>query len=163
MANGHDNDPLVPSVFDRLLGEELPNEMMLEHERPALVTRLKASLKRDLENLLNTRCRCGAFPEELTELETSLVNFGIPDFTGANASSVESREAFLQVIRAAIERFEPRLQRVTIKPVDDEKKPVRRVLRFRVEAVLVTEHEQEPVTFVSTMEPVSGSYRVDKD
>lgn len=163
MADKQDTHPLVPSVFDRLLGDELPIESALEIDRAIYLRRLKTSLKRDLENLLNTRCRCGTLPGELTELETSLVNYGIPDFTGANAGSAEQREAFLQVIKAAIERFEPRLRRVTLVPVDEEKVPLRRVLRFRVEAVLITEHKEEPVTFVSTMEPSSGSYRVDKD
>jgi predicted component of type VI protein secretion system len=36
-------------------------------------------------------------------------------------------------------------------------------LRFRIEAVLVTEDEIEPVAFVSTMEPSSGNFRVNRD
>ena len=163
MATGYNKRRLIPSVYDRLLGEELPSETSLEIDRVRHVRRLKAALKRDLENLLNTRCRCGGYPREFSELEMSLVNYGIPDFTGSNAGSVEQRTAFLQIIKEAIERFEPRLRHVILTPVEEDGAPLQRVLQFRVEAMLVTEEEEEPVSFVSTMEPASGSYRLDKD
>lgn len=163
MTDNRNTHPLIPSVYDRLLGDELPTEAALESERAAHVRRLKVAMKRDLENLLNTRCRCGGFPADLPELETSLVNYGIPDFAGANVGSTEQKEAFLQVIQASIERYEPRLQQVTLVPIDDKDAPLRRVLQFRVEAVLVTENEAEAITFVSTMEPSSGSYHVERD
>ena len=117
------------------------------------------SLLRDLENLLNTRCRCGSFPPEFTELQTSLVNYGIPDFTGASAGSLVGRQEFLQVIQSAVERFEPRLQRVGVY-LHNDKDPLDRVLRFRIEAVLVTDYDDEEVVFISTVEPSSGRYHV---
>ncbi len=155
--------PLLPSVFDRLLGQDAPSDAQMHAHRASLIRQLKASLQRDLQNLLNTRRRCGGFPAEWTELETSLVNYGIPDFTGADVGSAGSREEFLRVIRAAIERFEPRLANVALFSLENEKEPLARALRFRIEAVLVTEHEQEPVAFLSTMEPASGSYRIERE
>jgi type VI secretion system protein ImpF len=159
----HKDDPLrlMPSVLDRLLGQEVPTQESLDRSRAQLFRQLKASLKRDLENLLNTRCRCGGYPKELTELETSLANYGIPDFTGASVASAGSREEFLRVVRDAIERFEPRLAQVKVSHIGDSKEPLDRVLRFRIEAVLMPDHEAEPVAFLSTLEPSSGRYRVD--
>jgi type VI secretion system protein ImpF len=153
--------PLVPSVLDRLLGEEVPSKERLERNRAQLLRRLKASLQRDLQNLLNTRCRCGSYPKELAELHTSLVNYGIPDYTGANVASAGSREEFLGVVQSAIERFEPRLRNVSIIQLEQSKDPLDRVLRFRIEAVLLTDEEAEPVAYLSTMEPSSGKYRVE--
>jgi type VI secretion system protein ImpF len=124
---------------------------------------LKQFLQRDLENLLNTRCRCGSLPQDLTELRTSLVNYGIPDLTGANVGSLGSRDEFLQVIEDAIRRFEPRLKGVSVVPLDNSKEPIDRVMRFRIEAVLVTEHESEPVMFLSTMEPSQGTFEVESE
>jgi type VI secretion system protein ImpF len=163
MASRQDRVSLMPSILDRLLGQEVPSQEQLHRNRMAFIRQLKVSLQRDLENLLNTRCRCGGYPAEFSELEVSLVNYGIPDFTGANVGSQVSRDEFLSTIQEAIQRFEPRLKNVAVRTLDDndKKEPLDRVLRFRVEAVLVTEYEAEPVAFVSTMEPTSGKFRVD--
>ena len=59
-----------------------------------------------------------------------------------------------------IARFEPRLRRVRVSLLEDDKEPLDRVLRFRIEAVVATEEEAEPVAFLSTMEPSSGRLRV---
>ena len=149
----------MPSVLDRLLGQEAPKNEEIERNHTQLLRNLKACLLRDLENLLNTRCRCGSFPPEYSELQTSLVNYGIPDFTGAMAGSIVGRQDFLAVVRSAVERFEPRLQRVNVSLLND-KDPLDRVLRFRIEAVLVTDYDDEQVIFVSTMEPASGKFKV---
>ena len=117
-------------------------------------------LQRDLENLLNTRCRCGSFPKELTELETSLVNYGIPDFTGAGLASAAGRAEFLGMVQSCIERFEPRLRNVRVSLLQHDKEPLDRVLRFRIDAVVSTEEDAEAVAFLSTMEPSSGRLRV---
>jgi type VI secretion system protein ImpF len=151
--------PLMPSILDRLLGQPAPTDDEIDRNRTQLLRNLKIVLLRDLEHLLNTRCRCGSYPPELSELQTSLVNYGIPDFTGANAGSFVGRQDFLAVIRSAIERFEPRLQRVKV-VLHNDKAPLDRVLRFRIEGVLVTDYDDEEVRFVSTMEPTSGKYKV---
>ncbi len=151
--------PLMPSILDRLLGQEAPTNDEIQRNRTQLLRNLKATLLRDLENLLNTRCRCGSFPPEFSELQTSLVNYGIPDFSGASAGSVVGRQDFLAVVRSAVERFEPRLQGVQV-TLHDDKDPLDRVLRFRIEAVLVTDYDDEQVVFVSTMEPASGKFQV---
>ncbi len=149
----------MPSILDRLLGEEAPKSDEIERNRTQLVRNVKAALLRDLENLLNTRCRCGSLPQEFSELQTSLVNYGIPDFTGARAGSLVGRQDFLALIRSAVERFEPRLQQVNVSLLDD-KDPLDRVLRFRIEGVLVTDYDDEQVIFLSTMEPASGKFQV---
>lgn len=65
-------------------------------------------MRRDLENLLNTRQRCRGWPEGCDELSLSTVNYGIPDLTGADLASAERREEFRATIEDVIRRFEPR-------------------------------------------------------
>jgi len=151
---------LAPSILDRLLGEDYPTEAEIAMFRGRVVRRRKEALCRDLENLLNTRWRCQPFPPELAELETSLVNYGIPDFTGANAESLVGRDLLLHQIELAIERFEPRLDQVRVLPADEGETSGARILRFRIEGVLATDHDVEPVSFMSVMESASGSFRV---
>jgi len=154
---------LVPSVLDRLLGDELPTDAELVRFRARVIRRRKEALCRDLENLLNTRRRCTAPPTDLTELETSLVNYGIPDFTGTNAESLGGRDELLQAIEDAIARYEPRLRQVRITPLASPGSSHRRVLRFRIEGAMLTDGEPEPVAFASVLEPTSGNFLLERE
>jgi type VI secretion system protein ImpF len=161
------NDPLLPSLLDRLIDDDPTSP----HEEPRnqfqRLRQLKQSVRRDLENLLNTRWRAVGWPRELEPhddnrqpmLDTSVANYGIPDFTGANLGSVGSREDFVRVIQEAIRRFEPRLRRVKVELVDSSEREDR-TMRFRIDAMLLAEPEPEPVVFDSALEPTTGSFRI---
>ena len=62
MAKIRDDQPLVPSVLDRLLDDEPQNTHETPKSRNQVLRDLKQSVRRDLENLLNTRWRCIAWP-----------------------------------------------------------------------------------------------------
>ena len=47
-----------------------------------------------------------------------------------------------------------------MEPVADSKEALDRVLRFRVQAVLLPDQDAEHVVFLSTLEPSSGKYQV---
>lgn len=151
--------PLVPSFLDRLLGADPPTEFELERSRSRLIRDLKERIQRDLQYLLNTRWRCGPIPNDLDQLPYSLVRYGIPDFAGASMGSMGSRDEFLYLIQTAITRFEPRLRHPKVIHVES-KTSGDRILRFRIEALLVLEEDSEPVAFLSQMEPTSGSFQV---
>ena len=80
-----------------------------------MLRELKQSLRRDLENLLNTRRRCQGWPDDLDEWNVSLVNYGIPDIAGADLGSAENREEFRRAVDETIRRFEPRFQSVYVR------------------------------------------------
>ena len=78
MAKIEADQPLVPSVLDRLIDDEPTATREPPKSRGQVLRDLKQSVRRDLENLLNTRQRCKSWPENLSELEVSLVNYGFP-------------------------------------------------------------------------------------
>jgi type VI secretion system protein ImpF len=159
MARPRPDRPLLPSVLDRLLDDE-PE---LTREAPAsgnqLLRELRDSVRRDLENLLNTRHRCLSWPEGLEELEHSVFDYGVPDLTGANLASKRRRLTFLRSIEAIIKRFEPRFKTVKVTPLEKED-PVDRTLRFRIDAVMYAEPVPESVVYDSLVEPVTRTFRV---
>ena len=120
---------------------------------------LKQAVRRDLENLLNTRRRCQGWPGELKELEKSLVNYGLPDFMGANVASEEGRQQLCQALEAAIRAHESRFKSVTVQMLDNADS-LDRNLRFRIDALLRAEPAPEPVVFDSALEPASGTIQV---
>jgi type VI secretion system protein ImpF len=159
MAKARTEDALVPSVLDRLIDDEPTSRIDPPRNDFQIVRGLKASVRRDLENLLNTRWRCVGWPKDLTELELSLANYGIPDFTGANLGSVGSREDFVRLIQETIRRFEPRLRRVHVEMLDNAEGEDR-TMRFRIDAVLMVDPEPLAVVFDSSLEPSSGTFQV---
>src|SRR5882757_6615059 len=105
MAKVSSTQIVASSVLDRLMN---PDEKMLSNKSAGQALRdLKVSVRRDLENLLNTRWRCKMWPPELPELECSLVNYGIPDFSGANLGASSTREEFRRIIEKAIKDYKP--------------------------------------------------------
>jgi type VI secretion system protein ImpF len=150
---------LNPSLLDRLLDDN-PG---VQQEPPTLpqeaLRNLHQSVRRDLEALLNTRQRCGTYPAALKELDKSLVNYGIPDFTGSNLSSPEGRMQFVRSIESVIRRYEPRFKSIRVTLLDNVE-PLDRTLRFRVDAVVYAEPAPEAVVFDSSLEPVTGNVEV---
>jgi len=154
------DQPLIPSVIDRLVDDEPDRQQEPVKSRNQVLRELKQSVRRDLENLLNTRWRCAPLPPHLSELELSLVNYGIPDIAGADLGSAEQREEFRRTLEGAIRRFEPRFQTVAVEVLENAE-PGDRVLRFRINALLRVDPAPEPVVFRSAVEPATGSIEVE--
>ena len=154
-----DPQALNSSILDRLLDDN-PGVQSEVAATPEQTQRdLHQAVRRDLEALLNTRQRNAGYPLSLRELDKSLVNYGIPDFTGANLSSPDSRAQFVRVIEAVIRRYEPRFKSIRVSLLDNVE-PLDRTLRFRIDAVVYAEPAPETVVFDSALEPVTGNVEV---
>ena len=154
-----EDQPLVPSLLDRLLDDEPTNKRESPKNRTQVIRELKLSVRRDLENLLNTRWRCVSWPPNFDELELSLVNYGIPDFTGTSLGMTGTREEFRRVIETIIKTFEPRFKTVKVIALDNTE-AIDRTLRFRIDALLHADPAPEPVVFDSALEPATGIFEV---
>lgn len=133
-------------LLDRLI-DDAPDQ---ERDPPMSVAEamevLRRAVRRDLEALLNARRRWRSWPAALTEIRTSAVGFGIPDFTSGAFSAPARRETLRAEIEATIRRFEPRFLsvRVSLLTGADE---LDSTLRLRIEALLHAEPAPEPVAF----------------
>ena len=146
------------SVLDRLLeDDESAGRAGTPWSRS--VARLKASLLRDLEWLLNTRQTIEPAGPSHPEVQRSVHHFGLPDLTSLSAGSHEVRRRLLREVEDAIQLFEPRLSRVRVVSAEDAPAGGREV-RFVVEGLLQMDPEPERVTFDTVLEPASGTFRV---
>ena len=159
MAKISETQKLMPSIIDRLIDLKPDESKELPLSRGQVMRELKESVRRDLENLLNTRWRCTDWPPELEELNISLANYGIPDFTGSRLSSERDKEEFRRTIERIVRHFEPRFKTVTVKLLENVES-MDRTLRFRVDALLYAEPAPEPVVFDTAVEPATGSFLV---
>ena len=159
MARIRPDQPLTPSVLDRLIDTEPDVTREAPRNRGQVLRELKQAVCRDLEHLLNTRARCLVVPADLKELRQSLVNYGLPDFTGMPVGSSRDREGLARVIQAVIRQHEPRFKKVDVKLLDNAE-PLDRAVRFRIDALLHAEPAPEPVVFDSTLQPATGDFEV---
>jgi type VI secretion system protein ImpF len=151
--------PLLPSVLDRLIDLEPETGRELPWGRNQTLRELKQAVRRDLENLLNTRRRCVPWPRQMQELEKSLVNYGLPDLTGAPVGSAKERDEFRRTVQATIAKYERRLKNLDVRLVDVTEAPDR-AIRFQIDAVLWAEPAPEPIHFDSTLRLTTGTFEV---
>jgi type VI secretion system protein ImpF len=159
MAEISQDQRLLPSVFDRLIDLEPERPTESPKSQSQIISELKTSLRRDLENLLNTRWSCTAWPPDYEELDFSLVNYGIPDFTGINMGGQKNRDRLIKIVKLAIEKFEPRLIRFTVK-VKNKANDLDRMLSFRVDGLLRAEPYPEQVVFDASLDVQSSEFDV---
>lgn len=156
--------PIQPSLLDRLLDDRPEDKEEPVWAAAQVVRRVRDSLCRDLQNLLNTRRSLDVLPEECTELGSSLLNYGLPDLQSLEIREDHELVRLCRLIEEAIQNFEPRLQGVRVRPLvgEDGRRPFDRRLRFEIEAVLVVEPLREPVVFASALDLSSGAFDVER-
>lgn len=144
------------SVLDRLVDTEPHLSREAVQRRLFDSEQIRASVARDLENLLNTRRRITVPPPGFEELNRSLHVYGLPDFSSENPRSPLFQRRLLQTIEQTIDRFEPRLRNVAVRLDTSSQRD--RVFSFRISGVLVVEPLSEPVVFDSYYDAKRGNY-----
>jgi len=142
---------LMPSLLDRLID---PESAGTDAGHGYSVQQMIDVVRRDLEELLNTRQTHSGIPKEFTEVLSSLVAYGLPDLTSTNAVSDEDRAEIGKVIEASIARFEPRLRdiRATLVPSNHEQELS---VRFQIHAKLAVDPAPE-IGFETVLELTTG-------
>ena len=148
------------SILDRLIDLEPGVSREPVQYRLLTIGRAKASVARDLENLLNTKRSVLAPPAAFREVNNSVFVYGLQDFTSQNPRSPMVRQQLRQQIEKIISRFEPRLKNVKVNlemAAQNE-----RNLRFRITALLVADPVTEPVTFDTYFDVSRGEYVISR-
>lgn len=151
--------PLVPSILDRLIDDDPGASSELPRNRSQLLREMKLTVRRDIENLLNSRRRNVTISPRLPELSQSLLTYGVADFSGTGPSTNKQRDAFCRVLEDIIRKNEPRLLEVRVELASNPE-PGDRTLRFRIDALLRADPAPEPVIFDSSLEPVTHTFAV---
>ena len=109
MVDPTPQERLQPALLDRLTDDKPHERRETERERVIDIERLRGFVIRDLSWLLNSGC----MPElrdrdDLAEVRSSVINYGIDNMEGRAASSVSVREMEKMLVRC-IHDFEPRI------------------------------------------------------
>src|SRR5262245_53160709 len=149
------NLPIIPSLMDRLTD---PESGGTRGWAGYTADRMIRAVRRDLEDLLNTRLSAVDLPPEYVELRQSIFAYGLPDLTSLRVTTTNEREDLARLLEVIIGLFEPRLKDIhaTLMESQDEKQ---RHLRFRVDARVSMDPAPE-VAFDTLLELTTGHYSV---
>jgi len=162
MAQGDTERTVTQSVLERLIDREPGSGADPALSRVQSVRFLKASVRRDLEWLLNTRRTPEAAGREFRETEHSLYNYGVPDITALNRESTRDRERLARIIEQTLATFEPRLKRIKVRQLEAAT-GAQHVLRFQIEGLLDMDPAPEHVSFDTVVQLSSGAYQIKGD
>jgi type VI secretion system protein ImpF len=133
-------------LLDRLIDDDPDAIRETAPSAAETLERLRRSVRRDLEALLNARRRWRSWPRGFGELACSPVGWGIADFSAGAFNDRNRREGLRAEVEATIRRFDPRLANVRVALVDrvEQLEPV---LRLRIDALLRVDPAPEPIAF----------------
>jgi type VI secretion system protein ImpF len=148
----------MPGLFDRLdddddAAQRDSRSQSRKHDE------WKASITRDLEALLNTRC--ALLPQALQSypgVGGSVVNYGLIDFAGMCMTSDTDQKRICAAVKKAIVRHEPRLQNVAV-TLQPKKGAINRV-DFVITAQLKSASSDEPMHFNAVFLPSLQQYSI---
>lgn len=161
MSRARAQEVVLPSLLDRLIDDEPERERDTPSATGADLESLRAGVRRDLENLLNTRIVHEVSTERYPELETSVVSYGLPDFSSVVLGAPEERESFRARVQRTIERYEPRFRqvRVEIVPTGNEGD---RTLHLKITAILLVEPDPVPMRYESQVHATDRMVRLEE-
>jgi type VI secretion system protein ImpF len=148
----------VPSVLDRLIDLEPKTQRDTPTTRTDSIRDLRRAVRRDLENLLNSRNTFTDLSPDFVEAGQSVLTYGLPDITAFAISGERDQNRLRQVIEVIIRTFEPRLKNinVTLTPPSSTD----RSLRLHLDARLVVDPSPEPISLDIVMPVHTGKYEV---
>ena len=159
MARWQPEQTVTLSLVERLIDRDPKSKTENPMTRAQSLRLLKSSLRRDLEWLLNSRQNPEAVGGEYRELERSLFNYGLPDTTSLSWTSVSDRQRLTRLIQATLARFEPRISRLKVIPLESTGM-ARHIMRFQIEGLLDMDPAPEHISFDTVLQLSSGDFQV---
>lgn len=162
MAELTTQERLQPSLLDRLTDDEPDKREESRDKRVLSATRLRDCVTRDISWLLNcVNLDVDMALDEYPEVARSVLNFGIPDLTGASLSGINA-ETLQRQLKDAILAFEPRLTANTLRVSvsADHKRMDRQALMFNIESEMWAQPIPLNLFLKTEVDLETGSFKV---
>lgn len=162
MAKGHSREFLQPSLLDRLTDEEPEKNSEPKERRGLTQAKLRKSVLRDLNWLFNSSNLASVQDlDDTPEVAKSVLNYGLPGFSGHTISGVDILE-IERLLKQAIYDFEPRIVRRTIKiHLDvDEQQMNHNAMTFDIEGELWADPVPLHVYLKTELDLESGDIKI---
>jgi type VI secretion system protein ImpF len=145
--------PVQQSVWDRL-----SERLDFPTTSAASLRLLKESIRRDLEDLLNTRRPLSKELENYEAARSSVLNYGLDDFNTITPLSRVNADELKFAVQRCVAEYEPRLQEVSVSVEGGDL--LRREIRLHIEASIPVRPSAETVSFDTMLDLASGMYSI---
>ncbi|WP_263264709.1 type VI secretion system baseplate subunit TssE [Pseudomonas sp. RIT-PI-S] len=150
---------LLPSLLDRLLDDSPQQRAEAASQRLCSLADYKASIVRDLEILVNTRQSLVANDlDGFAQLGGTILDYGMPDFTSKSVLDPQDRLLIQRQLEKAISVGDRRFRSVRVQLLAQQAN--RRMLTFRVDAVLRLQDISRQVSFDAVLQVNTQEYTV---
>ncbi len=163
MAELTPQERLQPSLLDRLTDHEPHQTQESREQRVLSFHRLRQSVLRDLEWLLNANNLAGELIEQYQFAAHSVVNYGLPDLAGSTTYHLNPL-ALERLLRQVIIDFEPRILRHSLKvrATLDEKHMNHNTLIFEIEGLLWAQPMPEQLYLKTELDLETGQVHINE-
>ncbi len=159
MARSRLERTVLTSFLDRLIDHDRSRSADPALSWAESVHRLKASVLRDLEWLLNTRRSVDEGAELTPEVAQSVYNYGLPDISSMTRS-IDTHRKLVRNVEETVALFEPRLSDVRAKLRDGDGEGVQE-LRILIEATLEMDPNPERIAFDTVVDVSTGRFKLE--
>lgn len=146
------------SLLDRLLDDDPAQAVEATESEEAMLEHYKASLRRDLEKLLNSRRPLLDGLDRYEELDATIIGYGVHDISTEDFSTAAVRDRMRRMIAKVIRTHETRLSNIEVE-LDDA--PTSRGMRLRIAAVLTLTRNRDLVIYEASVRPGERTIAVD--
>lgn len=161
MARRDTGGSITLSVLDRLIDQDPKHTAEVPLSRSQALRELKASVRRDLEWLLNSRRTIDPASDSAPETARSVYHYGLSDLSCKSALSSKDQSDLAREIELAITFFEPRLKRVKVRM--EAPAPLSQTVHFVIEGLLTLDPAPEPIRFDSALDVGRANHKVTGD
>jgi type VI secretion system protein ImpF len=154
---------LKDSLWDRLTNPDPPPGSGVGISEAGEAERIKDSVRRNLEWLLNAKRPPVDFPEGMVALDPSLMTYGLPDITSLSPGNSLELERFQKTLEVVVRNFEPRLTQVRVAFTPFEKDGHKASLHYRIDALLRLDPATEPIVFDTILDLGSRAFSVRRE
>jgi type VI secretion system protein ImpF len=138
------------SLIDRLIDDDPDEAVEPGEDEETAIERYKVSLRRDLEQLLNTKRPLLDGLDRHDELGRTVIGYGIVDLSTEDLSVPTVRERAKRTISQVIRNHETRLSNIE---VEMDEAPTSRGMNLRISAVLTLTRNREMVIYEARVRP----------
>jgi len=123
---------------------------------------MQQEIRKNLENILNTRLNLFNLASKYLLIKTSVLNYGMPDFSRKYYVATSQQLELCENIKAIIEAYEPRLQQVRVHALQVEAKE-HRSLVMRIEGLINMRLDTKQAVFESNLDILSYQFSVEDE
>lgn len=162
MAENRNQNKLLPSLLDRLTDNKRSDSVESREQRAASLQSLRRAVIRDLEWLMNTvNLESSISLNNHPQLRDTVINYGLPGLAGYTIRH-DDRLLIQKLIKSAIQAFEPRIMKNTVRVSLIEEADVQNAhsIAFEIEGALWGEPVPEPLYIRTELDLELGDVKV---